>query len=187
VRRAIATFIAYVDAEGERAAIAKAAFLAAVTTLTQATHWAASLEFEVLLIASLLSARCRLLIVAPSIVELLGSNRGTLVQDAVRRGVKIELHLPVSESRVLDRRQELRPSLNGVQVEQLKSTGDWFGFCCDESYTVIGASRPELTSMGRFDYIFGALIVNESEKLLRDTAVKFGAAVVVKPKRRRLK
>lgn len=85
---------------------------------------------------------------------------------------------------MLDRRKELRPSLNGVQVEQLKSTGEWFGFCCDESYTVIGASRPEQTSMGRFDYVFGALIVNESEKLLRDTAIKFGAAVVVKAKRR---
>lgn len=184
VRRVIATFISYVDAEAEGIANAKSAFLSTVKALTQATHWATSLEFEVLLIASLLSARYRLLIVAPSIVELLGSNRGTLVQDAVRRGVKIELHLPASESRILDRRPELRPSLNGVQVEQMTSTGDWFGFCCDELYTVIGASRAELTSMGRIDYVFGALIVNESEKLLRDTAVKFGAAVVIKPKRR---
>lgn len=184
VRRVIATFIAFADAEAEGGAIAKAAFLAEVKVLTQVTHWASSLEFEVLLIASLLSARSRLLIVAPSIAELLGSNRGALVQGAVRRGVKIELHLPAAESRVLDRRQELRPSLDGVQVEQLRSTGDWFGFCCDESYTVIGVSRPESTSMGRFDYVFGALIINESEKLLRDTAVKFGAAVVVKPKRK---
>ena len=106
------------------------------------------------------------------------------MQDAVRRGVKIELHLPASESRILDRRDDLRAGLKGVQVEQLKSTGEWFGFCCDDSCTVIGASRPETTSMGRFDYVFGAVIVNESEKLLRDTAVKFGAAVVVKPKRR---
>lgn len=187
VRRSIATFIAYVDAEAEAVANAKAVFLSTVKALTQTTHWATSLEFEVLLGASLLSARSRLLVVAPSVVELLGSNRATLMQDAVRRGVKIELHLPASESRVLDRRQELRLSLNGIQVEQLKSTGEWFGFCCDDSYTVIGASRPEHTSMGRFDYLFGALIVNESEKLLRDTAVKFGAAVVVKPKRTRSK
>lgn len=184
VRRAIAAFITYVDAEAEGIANAKVAFLATVKELTKTTHWVTGLEFDVLLSASLLSARGRLLIVAPSIVELLGSNRGNLVQDAVRRGVKIELHLPASESQVLDRRRELRPSLNGVQVEQLKSTGEWYGFCCDESYTVIGASRPEQTSMGRFDYVFGALIVSESDQLLRDTAVKFGAAVVVKQRRR---
>lgn len=184
VRRSIANYINYVDAEAGAIAGAKAAFLAAAKALTQVTHWATSLEFEVLLGASLLSARSRLLIVAPSIVELLGSNRATLMQDAARRGVKIELHLPASESRVLDRRQELRLSLKGVQVEQLKSTGEWFGFCCDDSYTAIGAARSEPTSMGRFDYFFGALVLNESESLLRDTAVKFGAAVVVKQKRR---
>lgn len=186
VRRAIATCVAYVDAEAEVVANVKAVFLSAVKELTQTTHWATSLEFEVLLVASLLMARDRLLIVAPSIVELLGLSRGALMQDAVRRGVKIELHLPSSESQLLDRRQDLRSSLAGVQVEQLKSVGDWFGFCCDELYTVIGTSRPESTSMGRFDYSFGALIVDESEKLLRDTAIKFGAAVVIKPKRRRL-
>lgn len=184
VRRSIASYITYVDAEAEAVVGAKATFLAAARPLTQATHWANSLEFEVLLSLSLLSARTRLLIVAPSIVELLGSNRSTLMQDAVRQGVRIEVHLPASESRVLDRRKEMRRGLAGIQVEQLKSAGEWFGFCCDDSYTVIGASRPETTSMGRFDYVTGAVIVNEPEKLLRDTAVKFGAAVVVRPKRR---
>jgi hypothetical protein len=185
VRRSIATLVAYVDAEAETIANAKAAFLAATKALTQVTHWVTSLEFEVLLSASLLSARSRLLVVAPSIVELLGSNRAMLMEEAVRRGVRIELHLPAHQSRVLDRRQELRLSLKGVQVEQLRSTGEWFGFCCDDLYTAIGTSRPESTSMGRFDYVFGALIVNEPDKLLRDTAIKFGAAVVVKSKRTR--
>ncbi|MET3516614.1 hypothetical protein ABIC63_004413 [Pseudacidovorax sp. 1753] len=190
VRRAIATCVAYVHAEAEAEAEAvanfKAAFLSVVKEMVQATHWATSLEFEVLLVALLLMAKDRLLIVAPSIVELLGLSRGALMQDAVRRGVKIELYLPSSQLQLLDRRQDLRSSLVGVQVEELKSIGDWFGFCCDQMYTVIGTSRPESTSMGRFDYAFGAFIVDESEKLLRDTAIKFGAAVVIKPKRRRL-
>jgi len=185
VRKAIATYVAHIDAEGEERAKAKTSFLFAAKALTQVTHWATGLEFEVLFGAALMSAKSRLLVVAPSVVELTGANRAALFQEAVRSGVKVELHLPPSESRVLDRREDLRAGLMGVQIEQLKSAAEWFGFCCDDSYTVIGATRHETTSMGRFDYVFGALIVNEPEKLLREMAVKFGGvAVTVRQKRK---
>lgn len=186
VRKAIATYVAYIDADGEEKAKAKMSFLSAAKAITQVTHWASGLEFEVLFGAALMSVKSRLLVVVPSLVELMGSNRTTLIKDAVRNGVKVELHLPPSESRVLDRREDLRASLKGVQIEQLKAASEWFGFCCDDSYTVIGATRHEATSMGRFDYVFGALIVNEPEKLLRDLAVKFGGTLVTVRQKRKL-
>lgn len=186
VRKAIATYVAHIDADGEEKAKAKMSFLSAAKALTQVTHWASGLEFEVLFGATLMSVQSRLLVVAPSLVELMGSNRTALIKDAVRSGIKVELHLPPSESRVLDRREDLRAGLKGVQIEQLKSASEWFGFCCDDSYTVIGATRHEATSMGRFDYVFGALIVNEPEKLLRDMAVKFGGIPVTVRRKRKL-
>jgi hypothetical protein len=87
---------------------------------------------------------------------------------------------------VANRREDLRACLKGIQVEQLNSNGEYSRFCCDDSCTVIGASRSEATSMGRFQYFFGAVIVNEPEELLRNVAVKFGAPVVVKSKKRRI-
>lgn len=184
VRKAIATYVAHIDADGEEKAKAKLSFLAAAKAITQVTHWASGLEFEVLFCAALMSVKSRLLVVAPSLIELMGANRTALIKHAVRSGIKVELHLPPSESRVLDRREDLRAALKGVQIEQLKSAAEWFGFCCDDSYTVIGATRHEATSMGRFDYVFGALIVNEPEKLLRDMAVKFGGIPVTVRKKR---
>jgi len=79
-----------------------------------------------------------------------------------------------------------RAMFQGAQIVPMTASGEWCGFAADGTYVVAGASRGDITGLGRGDSFFGALLTHEPDPagLLRDFCTKGGAVVSVKPKKR---
>ena len=159
-------------------------FVSATKALVEATHWVSGLEVQVLFAAALLTARTSLFVVVPQFPECFGIRAFDGIQATIRRGVKVELHCPAAQLRVIENDETYRAIFKGAEIVAMTVSGEWCGFSADNEYVVAGASRGDGTVLGRCDSFFGVLLTHEdnSTQLLRDFSVK--GVVTVKQKKR---
>jgi hypothetical protein len=186
VRLALTRLVAFSDAEDATKENARSEFTQSASILFQSTHWISGLEVQVLFAAAVVNAKQSLLIVAPQFRDTFGFRALECIREAVRRGVKVEMHVSPALRQIIASDDEFKTSFQGVQISPMNSSGEWCGFSADGQYVVIGASRSDNTALGRCEFFFGAILTNEKnpEELLLSQAIKRSAVVTVKPKKR---
>lgn len=186
LRHALNRFVAFSDAGEQQRAVAEREFTQAAEALVKTDHWIGGTEREVLLAWAVMSAKKHLLIVAPPLSSLLQWDLFDDLRAAVRRGVKIEVHVSTNEARAINQDESARAALNGILIVEMVAVSAWCGFCCDQAFVVAGSSMGSNSPMGRCEAFFGVLLSNEPnlQQLLRDVAITSGVPVLKKKKTR---
>lgn len=189
IRAALTTFVLYCDSTVANEKQAEKEFIEAADALRTKSHWLGSSEAQVLFARAVLLAQKSLVIVAPpqsaSLFDL-----ATLesIRTAVRRGIKVELHVLPTDTRFSVRDDFFKTNLKGVHIVPINTESKWCGFCCDELFAVVGAVKIANSTAGRHDPFFGALITNGQRlrEFLHDMANR-SVPVVQKKKKRTIK
>lgn len=182
---ALTRLISFSDALQSDKNTARLNFVRSSAELVTATHWVGVAESQALFLRAVAVARSKLLIVLPpdskTIIDLLAFEE---VQSAIERGVAVELHAAPEDPR-FSRKGVLNPKIKGVKLVPLLSGNNWCGFCCDQSFAVIGATKTISSSMGKCETFFGGMITGDTavEKLVRELAAPEHVRVKIKKKK----
>lgn len=187
IRAALTTFVLYCDSTVANEKQAEREFIEAADVLQTKSHWLGTSEAQVLFARAVLRAQKSLVIVAPpqsaSLFDL-----ATLesIRTAVRRGVKVELHVLPTDTRFSVNDDFFKSNLKDVHIVPINTESKWCGFCCDELFAVVGAVKIANATAGRHGSFFGALITHSQRlcEFLHDMATRSAAPVVQKPKNR---
>lgn len=187
VREALLQFVHYSDVAKEKIQAAEKDFIQAATRLFSETHWISAPEAQLLLAVALLTVKNHLTVLAPP----LASSLFTLevfedIQLAIRRGVKVDLHVSANDERFLDSESPIRKILKGATFHKMPAVSGWCGFCMDNQTVVVAALKVATSSSGKNDAFVGAVIVNDikGSQFLQSMAITSGAPVMIKPKRK---
>jgi hypothetical protein len=187
IRAALTTFVLYCDATTANEKQAEKEFIEAADALLTKSHWLGTVEARILFARAVLLAQKSLVIVAPpqsaSLFDL-----ATLesIGTAVRRGVKVELHVFPTDTRFWVHDDFFKSNLRDVHVISMNAESNWCGFCCDELFAVVGAVKIANSSVGRYEVFFGAMITNVQRvgEFLRDIAIRPVIPVTQKKKKK---
>lgn len=187
VRTALTAFVTYCDARKDDAKVAEEEFVNAADALRPKSHWIETSEAQILLARAALLAQQRLVVVAPpQSSSLFDSTALESIAVAVRRGIKLVLHMSPSDPRFSLDDEVLKPYAKDIEILSTSNESNWCGFCCDELFAVIGAVKAGNSTMGRYEAFFGALVTNTQRlpELLHDIAIRSTVPVIQKQKRR---
>lgn len=187
VREALTKFVLYCDAADKKDKQAENEFIEAADALLTKSHWLGASEAQVLFARAVLRAQKTLVIVAPlQAASLFDMPTLESIAVATRRGVKVELRISPTDSRFSTGDNLRKSAFNDVDIVRHEVESNWCGFCCDESFAVLGAAKVANSTMGRYGMFFGALVTNSTRlrDLLYEAAKRSAVPVVRKNKRR---
>lgn len=187
VRAALTGFVTYCDAGKDEAKVAEADFGHAADVLRSKSHWIETSEAQILLARAALVAQQRLVVIAPPLSSsLFDSTALESLAVAVRRGIKLVLHVSSSDPRFSLNDDVLKPYTKNIEIISTSHESNWCGFSCDELFAVIGAVKAGNSTMGRYECFFGAFVTNirRLPELLHDVAIRSTVPVIQKQKRR---
>lgn len=190
VRTALTAFVTYCDARKDGAKVEKDVFVNAADALQQKSHWLETSEAQIHLARAALCAQQKLVVVAPPQSSLLFD--ATALESltvALRRGIKLVLHMSPSDPRFFLVDEMLKPYAKDIEIIPTSNESNWCGFCCDELFAVIGAVTTGNSTMGRYEAFFGALVTNiqQLSELLYDIAIRSAVPVIQKQRKRLIK
>lgn len=188
VRTALTAFVAYCDARTSVASVAEEEFIRAADELRTKSHWIGASEAQILLARAVLLARQRIVIVAPpQSSSLFGATALESLAVAARRGTKLVLHVSSTDPRFSLDDEVLKPYAKDIEIAPTSNDGNWCGFCCDELFAVIGATKVGISTIGRYEAFFGALVANAQRlpELLHDVAIRSTVPVIQRQKRKK--
>lgn len=189
VRTALTAFITYCDAAKDETKVAEEEFENAADALRPKSHWIGMSEAQILLARAALLARQRLVVVAPlQSSSLFDSTALESLAVAVRRGIKVVLHMSPSDPRFSLDDEALKPYAKDIEIISTSNESNWCGFCCDEIFAAIGSVKVGNSTMGRYEAFFGAFVTNTQRvsELLHDIAIRSTVPVFQKQKKRRV-
>lgn len=186
VRTALTAFVTYCDARKDGAKVEKDVFVNAADALRQKSHWLETSEAQIHLARAALFAQQKLVVVAPPQSSLLFD--ATALENlavAVRRGIKLVLHMAPSDPRFSLVDEILKRYAKDIEIISPSNESNWCGFSCDELFAVIGAVTTGNSTMGRYEAFFGALVTNTQQltELLYDIAIRSAVPVIKKQRR----
>ena len=190
VRTALTAFVTYCDARKDGATVAEEVFVNAADALRQKSHWIETSEAQILLARAALLAQQQLVVVAPpQSSSLFDATALESLAVAVRRGIKLVLHMSPSDPRFSLVDEILKPYAKDIEIISTSNESNWCGFCCDELFAIIGAVTTGNSTMGRYESFFGALVTNTQQlsELLYDIAIRSAVPVIQKKKKRLIK
>ena len=189
VRAALTTFVLYCDANATNKQQAEMQFIEAVDSLRSKSHWLETAEAQVLFSRAAQLAQQRLVIVTPpQSASLFDLSTLESIGTAVRRGVKIELHISPTDPRFSRNDAFFKQYSKNIEIVATTNERNWCGFCCDESFAVVGAVKVSTSTMGRFESFFGAFVTNDPRlhELLDSLAIQSPVTVIKKRKRKEI-
>jgi hypothetical protein len=145
-------------------------FVRAAELLLQRSHWIADSEWHVIFVHAILSAKKRLLVVSPLAPDFLDRESVELLGGVAARGVEVEVWLPTTTVKLIERDDNLTAALVGVKVVVQSSPSDLCGLSCDDSYAVLASVKACNSSMGIANAFVGAFVLaaGNAELALRD-------------------
>lgn len=182
---ALTSFVFLSDALSTDKINARQEFIKSSSKLVAASHWVGVAEAQTLFMRAVTVAQTKLLIVLPpeskTIIDLTALEE---VQAAIGRGVAVEMHVSLDDPR-FSKESGLRRKLKGVQLVPLLNGDSWCGFCCDQSFAVVGAVKVISSMMGKCENFFGGMITGDlaAEKLLRELAAPAQVSIKIRKKR----
>jgi hypothetical protein len=136
-------------------------FLAQSEAMCKRASWITWIEWQILFVRAALAAKTKLVILIGAESRVFDFEDLSMLEEAVKHGVQVEIHMQVHELQQVERDSELEGKLKGVNLVPHQRMNSWSGFCCDDDFCVVGASSDCTSTMGTCNALFGAVIVGE--------------------------